>query len=88
MLTYNSQEMGGMMALTDAFCRINRARGLELLSPDDFLQSCHLMKELNLPIKLRAYDSGVLVLQLQSQSDAQIDRDTFRLVCKAQFDAI
>ena len=68
------------MAVTDAYCRVNRARGLELLSPEDFLQSCRLMKELNLPVKLREYDSGVLVLQLQSQSDAELDKETFKLV--------
>jgi hypothetical protein len=27
------QEAGGMMTLTDAFVRVNRARGLELVSP-------------------------------------------------------
>jgi len=77
-------EMGGMMAVTDAYCRVNRARGLELLSPEDFLQSCRLMKELNLPVKLREYDSGVLVLQLQSQSDAELDKETFKLLEERQ----
>ena len=68
------------MSLTDAYCRVNRARGLELLSPEDFLQACRLMKDLNLPIKLRRYESGVLVLQLQSQTDAELDKETFTLV--------
>ena len=70
------------MALPDAYCRINRARGLELLSPEDFFQACRQMKVLNLPIKLRKFESGVHVLQLQSQADAEVDKETAKLVYK------
>ncbi|XP_066991544.1 vacuolar protein-sorting-associated protein 36 [Anabrus simplex] len=69
-------EQGGMMALTDAYCRVNRARGLELLSPEDLLTACRLLDRLNLPIKLRQFDSGVMVLQLQSHSDASVVENT------------
>lgn len=68
------------MALSDAYCRVNRARGLDLLSPEDFLQSCQQMQPLGLPVKLRTFDSGVCVLQLQSQSDQLLDQDTGKLV--------
>ena len=68
------------MALSDAYCRVNRARGLDLLSPEDFLQSCKQMQPLNLPVKLRTFDSGVCVLQLQSQSDRYLDQETEKLV--------
>ena len=30
------QQSGGMMTLTDAFVRVNRARGLELVSPGNY----------------------------------------------------
>ena len=33
-------DAGGMMTLTDAYVRINRARGLELISPEDLLDAC------------------------------------------------
>ena len=33
-------EAGGMMTLTDAYVRLNRARGLELISPEDLLDAC------------------------------------------------
>lgn len=69
-------EVGGMMALTDVYCRVNRARGLELLSPEDLIQACHMLKQLNLPIRLREFDSGVKVLQLQSHSDANVVKNT------------
>nr|CAG4638587.1 EOG090X09MN [Cyclestheria hislopi] len=74
------QEMGGMMGLTDAFCRVNRARGLDLLSPEDFLQACRLMEQLNLTVKLRSFESGVLVLQSISQSDSELDKETAKLL--------
>jgi ESCRT-II complex subunit VPS36 len=69
-------EVGGMMALTDVYCRVNRARGLELLSPEDLIQGCHMLEQLNLPIRLRKFDSGVKVLQLQSHSDANVVKNT------------
>lgn len=35
-----------MMALADVWCRINRARGLELISPEDLLNACrYVMKQ-------------------------------------------
>nr|CAG4641028.1 EOG090X09MN [Eulimnadia texana] len=74
------KESGGMMGMTDAFCRVNRARGLELLSPDDFYQACRLMAQLKLPVRMRAFESGVLVLQLQSQSDTELDKKTLQML--------
>ena len=61
------QDAGGMMTLTDAFCRLNRARGLELVSPDDLLNAC---AELNKggaaasSLALHTFDgTGVMVLR-------------------------
>lgn len=68
------------MSLTDVYCRINRARGLELLSPEDLLNSCRLMKTLNLPLKLFEFDSGVKVLQLESLRDESVAESTLELV--------
>lgn len=34
------QKMGGMVSLTDLYCIVNRARGTELLSPDDLYTAC------------------------------------------------
>lgn len=76
MLEQPIMEVGGMMALTDVYCRVNRARGLELLSPEDLIKACHMLEQLNLPIRLRRFDSGVKVLQLQSHSDANVVKNT------------
>lgn len=72
--------MGGLMGLTDAYCRTNRARGFELLSPDDFFQACRRLNGHQTPIKLRRFESGVYILQLNSQVDTQLDRETARMV--------
>ncbi|KAL0111398.1 hypothetical protein PUN28_012944 [Cardiocondyla obscurior] len=69
------KEVGGMMTLTDVYCRVNRARGLELLSPEDLLHASRQLAPLGLPIVLRSFDSGVMVLQIHSHDDnAVVDR--------------
>lgn len=69
------------MALTDVYCRVNRARGLELLSPEDLLNACRQFSALNLPISLRTFDSGVMVIQSSSYSDYEIAESVSQLVC-------
>lgn len=60
------------MTLTDVYCRVNRARGLELLSPEDLLNACRQLSLLNLPIVLRIFDNGVMVLQTQTHNDLEV----------------
>ncbi|XP_065158250.1 vacuolar protein-sorting-associated protein 36 isoform X1 [Atheta coriaria] len=74
------EEVGGMMVLTDVFCRVNRARGLELLSPEDVLNACRYMEKLELPLKLFRFDSGVLVLQLVSLDGESVAYATEELI--------
>jgi len=73
-------ECGGMMTLTDVYCRVNRARGMELVSPEDLLHSCELMDSLALPLRLRTFDSGVSVLQARSQDEEEIVTSTSALI--------
>lgn len=80
MLAKPIEEGGGMMTLTDVYCRVNRARGMELLSPEDLLHGCELMEMLGLPVRLRTFDSGVMVLQSQSQNEEEIVGNTTALV--------
>ncbi|XP_071087991.1 vacuolar protein-sorting-associated protein 36-like [Haliotis cracherodii] len=74
------EEAGGMMTLTDVYCRVNRARGMELLSPEDLLHACELMELLKLPVRLRTFDSGVMVLQSKSQNEEEVITKTSSLV--------
>ncbi|XP_072040761.1 vacuolar protein-sorting-associated protein 36-like [Amphiura filiformis] len=65
------EESGGMMALTDIYCRINRARGMELLSPDDLVDACRQFERLKLPLRLREFSSGVMVVELLSRGEEE-----------------
>ena len=70
------------MTLTDVYCRVNRARGLELLSPEDLLNASRQLTTLSLPIVLRVFDSGVMVLQSRSHDDNAIVDVIAELVSK------
>ncbi|CAB3359404.1 Hypothetical predicted protein [Cloeon dipterum] len=70
------KEIGGMMTLPEAYCRVNRARGLELLSPEDMLKACQIMASLGLPVTLKVFDSGVKVLHLSTHNDQNIIKTT------------
>ncbi|CAN6464505.1 unnamed protein product [Victoria cruziana] len=39
------ERSGGMIALIDAYCLFNRARGTELISPEDMLQACAIWEK-------------------------------------------
>jgi len=73
-------QCGGMMTLTDVYCIFNRARGTELISPDDLLHACELFATLNLHMKLRRFKSGVLVIQSQKHSDQATAQKILKLV--------
>jgi ESCRT-II complex subunit VPS36 len=65
------ERLGGMIALTDLYCIYNRARGTELVSPDDLVESVKLMESLRLGMMMRSFNSGVLVIQ-----DSRLDDRT------------
>jgi len=60
------RENGGIMSLTDLYCRLNRARAMAgLISPEDLLNACAQLKKLNL--KLGYYfhkESNLRVVQI------------------------
>lgn len=74
------KESGGMMTLTDVYCRVNRARGMELLSPEDLLNACEMFEFLRLPVRLRVFDSGVMVIQSKDHSEDKVIKSTAALV--------
>ncbi|KAG0344885.1 Vacuolar protein-sorting-associated protein 36 [Podila humilis] len=64
---------GGTMSLMDVYCVFNRARGVELVSPKDLHTACTQFTELNLPLRLRKFDSGLLVIQTMARySDDEV----------------
>ncbi|KAL5061895.1 hypothetical protein RYX36_023632 [Vicia faba] len=66
------ERAGGIINLIDIYCLFNRARGTELISPDDLLQACSLWEKFDVPIVLRKFDSGVMVIQNKSHSDEEV----------------
>ncbi|KAK2983470.1 hypothetical protein RJ640_006483, partial [Escallonia rubra] len=76
------ERAGGMINLIDIYCVFNRARGTELISPDDLLQACILWEKLDVPVMLRKFDSGVMVIQNKSHSDDEVFARIKSLVLK------
>lgn len=54
---------GGIITLFDLFAVYNRARGVALVSPKDLVSACNLFAELQLPVSLRKFRSGLTVVQ-------------------------
>ncbi|TKY68481.1 Vacuolar protein sorting-associated protein [Spatholobus suberectus] len=76
------ERAGGIINLIDIYCLFNRARGTELISPDDLLQACSLWEKFDVPVVLRKFDSGVMVIQTKSQSDKEVFAKIKMLVMK------
>lgn len=74
------REAGGVMLLSEVYCRINRARGLQLLSPEDVLQACNLMRRLDLPLSLHTFESGVQVVQVTGLDQDKVVEDTAKVL--------
>ncbi|KAK7313677.1 hypothetical protein VNO77_38867 [Canavalia gladiata] len=76
------ERAGGIINLIDIYCLFNRARGTELISPDDLLQACLLWEKFDVPVVLRKFDSGVMVIQTKSHSDEEVFTKIKMLVMK------
>jgi len=64
---------GGIMSLVDLWAVFNRSRnGVELVSPSDFGKAAGLWEELRLPVRLRRFRSGLLVVQRSDWSDEKV----------------
>jgi len=63
---------GGIITLADVYCLFNRARGTELISPDDLLQAVGLFSSYRAGMHLRTFPSGVLVVQSDSHDDNEV----------------
>ena len=66
-------KVGGMMAMADVYCLFNRARGTELVSPDDLLQACTCFPQTGVPLSVKEFSTGALVVQSQSHSTEQVN---------------
>ncbi|KAL8692576.1 MAG: hypothetical protein Q9218_002424 [Villophora microphyllina] len=61
---------GGIMSLVDLWAVFNRSRGgVELISPADFEKAASLWDKLSLPVRLRQFKNGLLVVQRSDWTD-------------------
>lgn len=61
---------GGIMSLVDLWAVFNRTRnGIELVSPRDFERAATMWDTLRLPVRLRRFRSGLLVVQSRDRTD-------------------
>ena len=60
------------MAMADVYCLFNRARGTELVSPDDLLQACTCFPQAGVPLAIKQFSTGALVVQSRSHSTEQV----------------
>lgn len=78
----NKQEQ---YTLSDVYCCFNRARGMNLVSPDDILNACNQMQNVpELQLKLIKFPSGLYVIQKQSCDNEDLLNKTVELVSKAE----
>lgn len=64
------RRQGGTMSLVDLWATFNRSRnGIELISPADFHKAAEMWASLGLPVRLRRFKSGLLVVQERGWSD-------------------
>ncbi|GAB4820027.1 hypothetical protein N2152v2_007073 [Parachlorella kessleri] len=78
------EKLGGLMPLPDVYCLFNRARGAELVSPDDVLSAVKLFPTIGAPLQLREFGSGVKVVQAATHSDEQVCRQLAAMVAPTQ----
>lgn len=71
-------KVGGMMAMADVYCLFNRARGTELVSPDDLLQACTCFPQAGVPLRIKEFSTGALAVQSQSHSTEQVREHTMQ----------
>lgn len=56
-------KFGGVVGLIDLYCMYNRARGTDLISPDDLMIACKKLNETSTRFMLKTYPSGVVTIQ-------------------------
>mmetsp|Transcript_4763 Transcript_4763/g.12517 ORF Transcript_4763/g.12517 Transcript_4763/m.12517 type:complete len:446 (-) Transcript_4763:41-1378(-) len=61
--------VGGILTMTDVFCLFNRARGSNLISPEDLRSAMGTAGKLELGISARTFPSGLAVVQQSSWDD-------------------
>ena len=54
---------GGVVGMVDLYCMYNRARGMDLISPDDLMIACQRINSQSSKFMIKGYKSGVVTIQ-------------------------
>ena len=66
------KKAGGIMPLVDLWSVYNRARGgVDLVSAEEFVQAARLWEKLRLPVRLREFRNGLLVVQEAGRTEGR-----------------
>mmetsp|Transcript_10271 Transcript_10271/g.24499 ORF Transcript_10271/g.24499 Transcript_10271/m.24499 type:complete len:485 (+) Transcript_10271:84-1538(+) len=79
-LTAPLERAGGLMTLQEVYCLFNRARGTELVSPDDLMEAVKLFPFIKSPLRLRLYESGVKAVSSESLDYTKVSDEILALV--------
>uniref|UniRef100_A0A8D1LE82 Vacuolar protein-sorting-associated protein 36 n=1 Tax=Sus scrofa TaxID=9823 RepID=A0A8D1LE82_PIG len=55
-----------------SYFHVIRNLNKSLLSPEDLVNACKMLEALKLPLRLRVFDSGVMVIELQSHKEEEM----------------
>lgn len=65
----NTERFSGVIGLVDLFCLYNRARGTDLVSPEDLNSACGLINQNSSKYMIKQYKSGIKTIQLKTFSE-------------------
>jgi ESCRT-II complex subunit VPS36 len=57
---------------------------LALLSPTDLAKACAMFSKLRLPVRMKTFKSGLVVVQDSSASDEVVERNVLRFIASEQ----
>lgn len=57
------ENLGGVVGLIDLYCMYNRARGTDMISPEDLKKASQIMDQTSSNFMLKEYPSGVKTIQ-------------------------
>jgi ESCRT-II complex subunit VPS36 len=68
-LTKVIDKFGGVLGLIDLYCMYNRARGADMISPDDLKVVCDKLHSNSSLYQVKTYGSGVKTIQSRTFSE-------------------
>lgn len=71
---------GGQIPLTDLYCMVNRARGMQLISTEDLLNACLTLDQQRLGVSLVTFPSGLMVVQSDDYNNEEMDNEVATIV--------